>query len=413
MSFTLKEIIESRKAHNKNICLFGLSEKRPMNKYTTPDGVHDVVYFTMVFMDKDGKKRPARLQYDKQLIYGRTKLPKKDPDSAKTVSFPMSKFLRKDIEGGDYTKLEYPKNATQITKEKIDAAFKKQIDILEKNNDEMYKAMCIIASEHNTFWEKEQKKPEYKAISLVRKGNIKLPYIDETADGDTLPFKMFRFNIPIVRFNFNFPKSKHFVNRIGRYSGKYKSFTALIGDSYGKEAKIKKKNRKGKISKFHINKENVGKYMTRKSQISGECSFSNTAASASGINIKFEIFRRISVKKHKSSIKMESISKERTEHLNDDFGFAKVESDVEEEEEDDDEGNASNKSDDDEMADLGSNSDNDTITRHDSEPSDNDKYDDSADDDSGADSDESTKKSVPKLKIKIKKKKRKSTKKKV
>ena len=357
MSFTPRDIIESREAHDEDVCLFGLSETREMNHYKKEGTDFEVVYFTTTFMDADGEFKPATLKVDRQLIYGRCKLPKGQyADSAKSVSFPLSKMERNDIMGGDYIKPEYPKNAASVIKDRIDAAYKKNIDRLEKDNDELYQAMCIISDEYYKFWTKERKnRSKYKKISLVsddEKYQIKKPYIKRTKNGDDLKYRLFRAQMSIVRPGG--PRgARTYVDRVGRYHDQY-GFTSLIKDSNGKDAKIKKKNKAGKIKRCHINKDNVGKYMTRKSLISGEIGFANATFSSNGCNMKFEIWRPINVKKHKSTVKQETISKERLDDLNNDMGFAKVDSDVEEES-------------DDEMASLGDKTDdeNSAFKRHD------------------------------------------------
>jgi len=407
MSFTPRDIIESRATNNDDVCLFGLSEDREMNHYTKEGTSFEVVYFTLVWMGADGVFKSATLRVDRQLIYGRCKLPKGEyADTAKSVSFPLSKFDRNDIMGGDYIKPEYPENATQPVKDKIDVVYKKNIDRLERDNDELYQALCIIADEYYKFWIKERRSKKYKRISLVsddEKYQLKKPFMKRTKNGDDLKYRLFRVQMSIVRPGGS-RGSRTYVDRVGRHSDKY-GFTALVKDSNGKEAKIKRKNKNGKIRQYPIKKDDVGKYMTRKSLISGEIGFANTTASSNGINMKFEVWKPINVKKHKSSVKQETISKERLDDLNDDMGFAKIDSDVEEEMADigpksDDEGGSDNED-----------TKNNKIQRHgepDSEPEDNDKFADDDEDDMNMDTDVSDEElDKPKLKLSIKPKSKK------
>lgn len=332
MSFTPEEIIESKKVHGDDI-LFGLSESRKMNLYEKPGTDFRVAYFTLVFKGPDGEFKPATMRIDRQIIFGRCKLPEGNlGNGPKTVSFPFSKYKRQDIEGGDYSKPEYPKGATDAIKERIDKVYEKNISRIEKDNDTMFKAMNIISDEFVRFMKKERLDKKYKAINLISdcdNYHIKKPYATRTRSGEELEFRLYRIHIPFVipgRHN----GDRMYANRIGRYNSRY-GFTSLIKDKFGKEAKIKKKTSKGKIRYSNITKDNIDLYMTRKSLISGDISFSNVSASSQGINLKFEVFRPISVNRHKSRSSQESMTQERLNDLADREGFAKVESDDEEE----------------------------------------------------------------------------------
>ena len=307
-----------------------IKNRSPKHIDTSKSGGGKVSYFKHSWHHANGKWVACNLKFNNQIINSPARLPKEGADTAKFVSVSIIKMERNAIEGGDYVKPDYPKNASDEKKKEIDDMFEKTLDVLVENNDKLIKALTIIGDAHLAYWAEERKSLNYsKQRYISKEAKICKPYQDEAEDEDggmiTLEKKIFRFNIPIVPFNSKYLETTQHQDKIGFFNYKDSTFTPTVFRLNGKEAVLCDKS-KGKKRKIPLNKENCGKYITYKSLISGEMSFTDVSASKFGISMKMKIIRKLYVKRHKSGGSADSHTAKELAMLNNiSLGFKKDE----------------------------------------------------------------------------------------
>lgn len=328
MPLTVDEVLESFEK-NKNKIMFRLNTKRRKNPHhiTKSDGYRgNASYFSLEFLNASGDWIYPDLKLTSQIIGSKAKLPRDNPEDAKFMSISFMKMDRDKIEGGDFVRDNYPKDATPAKKQSIDNKFDKKISTLESNNKKLYEVFGLISDAFVRFFEKEKLK--YKKHKYIKDGKVNKAFQDTAdIDGETINLlsKIFRVQIPICRHNSNHPDTEKYKDKIGFYNYTEKRLDPIIFSKNKKdewkEAKYKKKGKK-----LSLNVENVDRIITYKSIITANINFGDVTCSGQGAYLKFKL-RKMFIRTHKSDTTKDFQTPEELAEMDDFDGFKKIDSD--------------------------------------------------------------------------------------
>jgi hypothetical protein len=309
-SITAEDVIASNEKNPGSVLTWSPEKFRDLKKLDK-QAIFDVTWVNILFLTVSGKKVPCRLKINNVILGSGAKPPQtKDEGDISNFNIQFKKFLREEIEGGDYVPRVRKTPEAQVIE---DARVSKNIDDYMANNDILIKALDIIQTsfikvakeiieadkeKKLKFTVRKDRKIKEIPICMIKQSSR---YDEEKREEVALESAIFRVKLPVYKKD----------GRIGQWNKFKDEFREIVFDA----RKMTDKNgfkpvpayvKKGK-KKMPLDRKNVEGFITYKSLISGSINFDSATISKAGISLGNKFYDMYIIR-HRSTNTKETVT---------------------------------------------------------------------------------------------------------
>lgn len=340
-NITPEDVIASNEKNPGSVLTWSPDKFRDLKKINKA-AKFDVTWVTIQFVTASGKKVPCRLKINNALLGSGAKAPQtKDEGDISNYNIQFKKFLRSEVEGGDYVpRVRDTPEAQAIENKRVS----KNIDEYMTNNETLIQALDILQvsfvkvakeiieadkAKKLKFTVRKDRKVKDVPICMIKQS---VRYDEEKREEVPLDAAIFRIKLPVYKKD----------GRIGQWNTFKDEFRDIVFDA----RKMNKKNgfkpfpayvKKGK-KKMPLDRKNVQGFITYKSLISGSINFDSATISKAGISLGNKFYDMYIIRHRsantKETVTVDEITNMRAGLASDDEGSDDEIDDVNDEDED-------------------------------------------------------------------------------
>jgi hypothetical protein len=307
---TPEDVIASNEKNPGSVLTWNPDKFRD-NKKQNKQAQFDVTWVNIQFVTASGKKVPCHLKFNNAVLGSGAKAPQtKDDGDISNYSIQFKKFIRSEIEGGDYIPKVRSTPEAQTIENK---AVSEKIDEYMENNAKLIQALDIIQISFSKVAKEIIEADKAKKLKFTVKKDRKIKdtpictikqsmrYDEEKKEEVPLDAAIFRIKLPVYTKD----------GRIGQWDKFKDEFRSIVFDVRRMNEKNHYKDvpayvKEGK-NKIHLNRKNVQSFITYKSLITGSIKFESATVSKAGISLGNK-FHDMYIIRHRSSNSQETFT---------------------------------------------------------------------------------------------------------